>query len=74
VLLEKDVRYRAIIKLGFFEKIATNETILDELQEYGFVEVTVWGSDSDRTAEGRWPGDTRDVGLPSQITSVIRIG
>lgn len=66
-------RYRASIALGFFEQIASNETIAGMLRDVGFSEVSVAGSGSVRNAEALWPGADRTGELPPQIQSVSEI-
>jgi len=70
---EKDTRYRAVIHLGFFESVASNDTLKEKFEEVGLISVTVWGSGHDRSAEGVWPGETQEVELPSQIVSVTKL-
>ena len=56
-------RYRAILALGFLERLASNEMIAKKLREAGFTEVTVSGSGANRaTAE-----------MPAQVTNVIDV-
>ncbi len=63
-------RYRAQVHLGFFEAVASNDTIAQKLRDAGFVEVVVGGAGRTRVAEGRWALDTQAVDLPEQIESV----
>ncbi len=69
--LEKDRIYQAEIELGFFESAASNSMISGKLEDAGFTEVTVSGSGSDRTAKGRWAGETRNVELPDQVKRIL---
>jgi hypothetical protein len=64
-------RYRATIRLGFFEQLADNETIAAQLREAGFAEVSVSGRGSERTAEAVWPGEDASAPLPPQIAKVV---
>lgn len=66
-------RYRATIRLGMFEQVASNTTIMGKLVDAGFSEVKVWGSGRDRFAEARWQSATRSAALPDQITNVVEI-
>ena len=63
-------RYRAAIRLGFFEQVASNDTIATKLLDAGFVGVTVLGSGRDRVAIGEWGGAPQTADLPDQITTV----
>ncbi|AKU93346.1 hypothetical protein AKJ09_00078 [Labilithrix luteola] len=67
-------RYAATIKLGFFERLASNDTIAEKLRFAGFIEVNVVGEGRDRTAFGTWPGADASAELPSQIVSVVEAG
>jgi hypothetical protein len=62
--------YQATIRLGFFESVASNDSIAAKLLDAGFVNVTVWGSGRDRFARGEWGGATQDAALPEQIKKV----
>ena len=66
-------RYRAKIKLGFFEKMASNVTIANKLHDAGFAEVQVFGSGSERIAEATWPRADVTEEMPDQIKSVTEI-
>ena len=68
--LTHNQKYSATIKLGFFEKLAGNNTIKQKLVDAGFIDVSVTGEGSTRTAIGTWPGETREVDLPSQVSSI----
>jgi len=69
MLLERGTKYQADLSLGFFERLASNDTIVEKLEEAGFTEVHVWGSNSIRHAQGTWGGPTQEVELPSQIAN-----
>ncbi len=72
--VEKDGYYRATIRLGFFEGLASNDTIAGKLLAAGFVNVTVQGTGRNRWAEGTWPLDSQHgIDLPEQITFVERL-
>lgn len=66
-------RYRAQIKLGFFEKMAGNVTIANKLHDAGFADVQVTGSGSERTAVATWPHADVTAEMPDQIKSVTEI-
>ena len=63
-------RYRAKIRLGFFEQVASNDAIAARLSDAGFVNVSVLGSGRDRFADGEWGGATKSAELPDQIQTV----
>lgn len=63
-------RYRAKLSLGFFERMASNETIRDKLRDAGFYDVQVTGDGGERQAIGTWGGATQNADLPSQVESV----
>lgn len=67
-------RYRATIRLGLFEQVASNDAIRSKLEEAGFTAVAVGGSGRDRFAEGTWSGASQAAELPDQITRVEVIG
>jgi hypothetical protein len=66
-------RYRAILSLGFLERLASNEMIAEKLREAGFAEVTVSGSGANRTAEGLWSHADATAEMPSQVINVIDV-
>lgn len=64
-------RYRAKIRLGLFEAAVAGEgTIREKLADAGFLDVRVWGSGRDYTAEGTWHGAPQSADLPDQIVAV----
>ncbi len=69
MILTQGQRYKARLRLGFFEGIASNDTVREKLEDAGFCDVAVGGSGRDRTVEGTWSGATMDVDLPDQIVS-----
>lgn len=66
-------RYRATISLGFFKRMASNDTIKSKLEEVGLKDVVVNGSGGTRLAEAT-ASVTATVDLPSEITNVVKIG
>lgn len=70
VLLTNGKLYSAVISLGFFEGLATNDAIQQKLIDSGFVNVTVRGSGRTREASGTWNGMTGTWPLPSQVAGV----
>lgn len=71
--VQQGKRYRAKIRLGFFEGIASNNTIAEKLKNAGFSDVQVWGSGRDRFADGTWLGDTATSDLPDQVKEVEEV-
>lgn len=65
--------YEAKIELGFFEKFVSNVTIIQKLLDAGMTDIKVWGSGSERYAQGKCPM-SKEVDLPSQIVSVKDLG
>jgi hypothetical protein len=63
-------RYRATLRLGFVERLASNDMIAGKLREAGFTEVSVSGSGAERVAEGLWPGPDATANMPSQVVDV----
>ena len=63
-------RYRARIRLGVLEAIASNAKITEELQKLGFVDITASGSGRDRVAEGMWPVTDTTAEIPDRIASL----
>jgi hypothetical protein len=72
--LTKGARYRARLRLGIFEGLASNATIEAKLEEAGFADVTVTGSGRDRFAEGMWGRLTAAVELPDQVVAGTVVG
>ena len=63
-------RYRAILTLGWLERWASNEQIVEQLRAAGFSDISVTGSGWTRIAEASWPGPDTTAEMPSQITEV----
>jgi hypothetical protein len=68
--LTQGCTYRAVISLGFFERLVGNDYIAGMFQKNGFMNVSVTGSGSNRTVTGTWAGSNVTVPLDSHITSV----
>lgn len=64
-------RYRATVTLGWLERWATNDLIVEKLHAAGFSDISVTGSGWTRVAEASWPGPDTAAEMPSQITEVI---
>lgn len=65
--------YKGRIKLGFFERLASNETIAKKFRDVGFDKVAVNGSGGERIAVGRWTGKDTTAELPPQVVEVKEI-
>lgn len=65
-------RYKATIKLGLFEQVASNDTIKEKLEAVGLVDVIVTGSGRTRYASGT-ATQNATVDLPSQIQTVEKV-
>lgn len=66
-------RYRATLTLGWLERWASNDQIVERLRAAGFSDISVSGSGWTRIAEASWPGSDTTAEMPSQITEVIAI-
>jgi hypothetical protein len=66
-------RYQAAITLGFFERLASNETVAGKFRDVGFTEVKVSGSGRLRQGYGLWPHPDASAEIPEQITSIKEI-
>jgi len=64
-------RYRATLTLGWLERWASNDQIVEQLRAAGFSDISVSGSGWTRIAEASWPGPDTTAEMPSQITEVI---
>jgi hypothetical protein len=72
--LEKGKTYRAELKLGFVEAMASNAILVSKFQEIGFTNVSVAGQGARRTATGTWSGASRAVDMPKQVAGVSLVG
>ena len=66
-------RYKAVISLGFFEQMASNDMIAEKLQEVGFADVVVSGSGGTREAIARWTGADTSAEMPPQLASAVEM-
>lgn len=66
-------RYHATVKLGAFERWATNEVITDKLRGLGFTEIEVKGSGSIREAQALWPGPDTTSLIDDHLTNVFEL-
>jgi transketolase N-terminal domain/subunit len=71
--VRKGMRYRAAMRLGFLEKLASNELIAKKFEDLGFEDVKVTGKGASRTAEALWPLPDADGEMPSQIVELIEL-
>jgi len=65
-------RYRAAIRLAFWQGLADNKTIAGKFEEVGFTEVEVTGSGRNRLAKGLWPHPDTSAELPPEIVPPVR--
>jgi hypothetical protein len=63
-------RYRAKIRLGLLQSVASNEQVADKFREAGFTEVSVSGSGHERQGKGLWPHADATAEVPDEIASV----
>lgn len=68
--IEKGRRYRATIKLGMLQSLASNDMVAGHLTEAGFTDVTVTGSGSTRIATALWEKDTVTGPIPDEISEI----
>jgi len=68
--VRKGKRYKASIRLGLFQSVASNEQVADKFREAGFTEVSVSGSGRERLGTGLWPHPDASAEVPDEITSV----
>jgi hypothetical protein len=53
--VHRGARYRATIRLGVFQSVASNQQVADRFTVVGFTEVTVTGSGRNRVGTALWP-------------------
>jgi hypothetical protein len=63
-------RYRAKIRLGLLQSVASNEQVADKFREAGFTNVSISGSGRERMGTGLWPHSDATAEVPDEITSV----
>jgi hypothetical protein len=68
--VQQGTRYRATIRLGFFQSVASNQQVADKFTEVGFTEVNVTGNGRNRTGTALWPRPDASAEVPDEITSV----
>jgi hypothetical protein len=71
--VQQGKRYRATIRLGWLEALATNELIASKLQAAGFTQVHVSGSGTTRQAEALWLNADSTGEMPPQIAEIAEI-
>jgi hypothetical protein len=71
--VEKGRRYRAEIRLGLLQSIASNDMVAEKFREAGFTDVVVIGLGSARTAEGVWPRDSASAEIPDEVSDISMI-
>lgn len=65
MLLERNIRYKATVRLDGFQVFASNFQVAEKFEEIGFRDVTVTGDGDTRHGEGTWDRDDQDVDLSS---------
>ena len=65
--------YKAKIVLEGFEELASNDMIVDKLQEAGFSNIVVTGNGSEREATARWDGNDTTADIPPEITDIQEV-
>lgn len=66
-------RYRATITLGWLERWAGNDVIIEKLRGAGFSDIVVTGSGGTRIAEAVWAGPDTSGEMPPQIIEVAEL-
>ncbi|HZP10255.1 hypothetical protein [Methyloceanibacter sp.] len=68
--VRKGKRYRADIRLGLFQSVASNQQVADQFSKVGFTEVSVTGSGRNRVGTGLWPHPDATAEVPDEITTI----
>jgi hypothetical protein len=68
--VHKGARYRATIRLGVFQSVASNQQVADRFTAVGITEVDVTGSGRNRVGTALWPRPDATAEVPDEITSV----
>jgi hypothetical protein len=68
--VRKGKRYRATIRLGLFQSVASNEQVADKFREAGFTNVSISGSGRVRMGMGLWPHADATADVPDEITAI----
>jgi hypothetical protein len=66
-------KYVATISLGWFESLASNEMVANELRNAGFTDVRVTGSGDTRHAEAHWRLPEVTGPLPTHIKAITEL-
>lgn len=66
-------QYTAVVHLGFFQQVASNQAIVERLKDAGFTSVTVTGTGSTRYAAGTWNGPDAIVDVPAVLQDVREV-
>jgi hypothetical protein len=68
--VRKGARYRATIRLGFFQGMASNQQVADRFTEVGFTDVNVTGNGRNRIGTALWSRPDASAEVPDEITSI----
>lgn len=68
--LTKNTTYKAIVELGFIDKLASNEQVQKKFESVGFTNVVSEGSGRIRTVSGVWGKESQPATVPNQIKSI----
>ena len=68
--VRKGRRYQATIQLGFFQSVASNQTVAAKFREIGFDEVEVTGSGRRREGKALWPKEDATASIPAEIVAI----
>lgn len=71
--LEQNQKYLAVCKLGWLDRLASNDQVAEKFESVGFTNVLSDGHGSDRTVTGTWSGETKEVSIPSQVVSFEKV-
>jgi len=67
-------RYRATVRLSFFQSVASNERVAEEFRKVGFSDVVATGSGRNRLVEGSWLKEDKSGDIPDQVDKIREIG
>ncbi|MGH6736084.1 MAG: hypothetical protein ACRECX_08395 [Methyloceanibacter sp.] len=71
--VHKGKRYRATVRLGLFQSVASNEMVADKFREVGFTDVVVTGTGRTRHTEGTWPHKDASAEIPDEVDDIEQI-
>jgi hypothetical protein len=73
ITVHHNKRYRATVTLTGLQQFATNDMVASEFAKYGFADVKVTGSGSQRHAEGRWTGPDTTAEIDPHLSQIVEI-